>query len=280
MTRIASVQMISSPDLAQNLDRMRHWVTAAAAEGAELVVLPEYFCLMGHRDTDKLAIAEPIWNGPHPPDPVAQPIQAALAQAAQEAGVWIVGGTLPVQSPDPERVFNTMQVFSPQGAWVAQYDKLHLFAFDNGSERYDEARTLCRGGPPRACQTVAGRTALSVCYDIRFPEFYRALGRPDPLDLIVVSAAFTYPTGKAHWEVLLRARAIENQCWLVASAQGGIHPNGRRTWGHSMVIDPWGERVSVLPEGEGLVIADLNPVQTRQVRLNLPALQHQIVSLP
>ena len=275
MTRIASVQMISSPDLAQNLDRMRHWVTAAAAEGAELVVLPEYFCLMGHRDTDKLAIAEPIWNGPHPPDPVAQPIQAALAQAAQEGGVWIVGGTLPVQSPDPERVFNTMQVFSPQGAWVAQYDKLHLFAFDNGSERYDEARTLCRGGPPRACQTVAGRTALSVCYDIRFPEFYRALGRPDPLDLIVVSAAFTYPTGKAHWEVLLRARAIENQCWLVASAQGGIHPSGRRTWGHSMVIDPWGEVLACVDEGPGVAVADLDPQRLATVRAQLPALHHR-----
>ncbi|MEY2777091.1 MAG: hypothetical protein RLY30_1189 [Pseudomonadota bacterium] len=279
MTRIASVQMVSGASPEENLARMRHWVARAASEGAELVVLPEYFCLMGHRDTDKLAIAEPIWRG-GPLDPQTQPIQAALAQAASDSGIWVVGGTLPVQSPEPQRVFNTMQVFSPQGSWVAQYNKLHLFAFDNGEERYDEARTLCPGGAPEACETVAGRTALSVCYDIRFPEFYRALGRAAPLDLIIVSAAFTYPTGKAHWEVLLRARAIENQCWLVASAQGGVHENGRRTWGHSMVIDPWGTVVAQLPEGEGLVLAEMESAQTRQVRLNLPALQHQIVSLP
>jgi nitrilase len=280
MTRIASVQMVSTPRLDQNLSDMRQWVSEAVRQGAEMVVLPEYFCLMGRKDTDKLSIAEPIWMGPQDPDPKSQPIQSALVEAARAHGVWLAAGTLPGRSPVPEKVLNTLQVISPEGRWVARYDKLHLFSFDNGEERYDEARTLCRGTAPEACQTVAGRTALSVCYDIRFPEFYRALGRVAPLDLIVVSAAFTFPTGRAHWEVLLRARAIENQCWLVASAQGGEHENGRRTWGHSMVISPWGEVVAQRPEGAGLVLADIDSAQTRQVRLNLPALQHQIVSLP
>ncbi|CAM8658179.1 COG0388 Predicted amidohydrolase [Burkholderiales bacterium] len=280
MTRVAAVQMVSTAHPEDNLARMRHWVMRAAEQGAEMVILPEYFCLMGHRDTDKLAISEPAWQGPQAPDPLSQPIQSELVRAASDAGVWLVAGTLPVQSPDPQRVLNTLQVIAPDGHWVSRYDKLHLFAFDNGEERYDEARTICPGDRPAACDTPVGRTALSVCYDIRFPEFYRALGRPTPLDLIVVSAAFTYPTGKAHWEVLLRARAIENQCWLVASAQGGVHENGRRTWGHSMVINPWGDVVASLPEGEGLVFAEIDSAQTRKVRLNLPALQHQIVSLP
>jgi deaminated glutathione amidase len=280
MTRVAAIQMVSTAHPLDNLARMRHWVARAAQEGAQMVVLPEYFCLMGHRDTDKLAIAEPAWQGPQDPDINLQPMQAELVHAARAAGVWLIAGTLPVQSADPARVLNTMMVISPAGQWVSRYDKLHLFAFDNGEERYDEARTISPGVAPVACATPVGRTALSVCYDIRFPEFYRALGRPSPLDLIVVSAAFTFPTGKAHWEVLLRARAIENQCWLVASAQGGLHENGRRTWGHSMVINPWGDVVASLPEGEGMVIADIDPAQTRKVRLNLPALQHQIVSLP
>ncbi|MFM1859361.1 MAG: hypothetical protein RL133_861 [Pseudomonadota bacterium] len=280
MTRVAAIQMVSTPEPLDNLARMRDWVVRAAQDGAQMVVLPEYFCLMGHRDTDKLAIAEPAWQGPGDPDVNLQPMQAELVKTARAAGVWLIAGTLPVQSPDPKRVLNTMQVISPDGQWVSRYDKLHLFAFDNGEEHYDEARSICPGTAPVACATPAGRTALSVCYDIRFPEFYRALGRPSPLDLIVVSAAFTYPTGKAHWEVLLRARAIENQCWLVASAQGGLHENGRRTWGHSMVINPWGDVVASLPEGEGMVIAEIDPAQTHKVRLNLPALQHQIVSLP
>lgn len=266
---VAAIQMVSAPRLADNLARMHHWVDEAAAQGAQLVLLPEYFCLMGLHDRDKLSIAEAAGS--------EGPIQTALAEAARRTGVWLVGGTIPLQTSDPDRVFNAMLVFDPQGRRVARYDKLHLFSFQKGEERYDESQSILRGTGPVACDLPMGRTALSVCYDIRFPEFYRELGRPQPLDLILVSAAFTATTGRAHWEVLLRARAIENQCWLLASAQGGLHESGRRTWGHSMLIDPWGQVVACRDEAEGLVVGRVDSTQTHQVRLNLPALTHRIL---
>ena len=263
--KIAALQMVSTPDVERNLDAARTLVARAAAEGARLVILPEYFCLMGRNDRDKLAVAEPLGEGP---------IQRMLAESAREHAVWLVGGTLPLQSGEEGRAMNANLVFSPAGERVARYDKIHLFRYDNGKEQYDEGRVLKAGSDPVAFEADGLRVGLSVCYDLRFPELYRALMKP-PCDLLCVPSAFTHPTGAAHWEVLLRARAIENQCWVAAAAQGGRHENGRRTYGHSLIVDPWGEIVAVLPEGEGVVAAELSPERLAEVRRQLPALEHR-----
>ena len=273
--KTAAVQMISSPDWAENRDAAARLVAQAAAAGAQLVALPEYFCLLGRRDTDKLALAEDAGHGP---------IQTFLAETARAHGIWLVGGTLPIkthaeiaeaaEATGRSRVLNRCAVYGPDGTAVGHYDKMHLFAYDNGRESYDEGRTLCAGGKPVVVQAGSLRIGLSICYDLRFPELYRALMAP-PCDLIVVPSAFTHTTGQAHWEVLLRARAIENQCYVLAPAQGGQHANGRRTWGHSMLIDPWGVVVDVLPEGEGFVIGEVDAERLAQVRTHLPALSHR-----
>ena len=263
--KIAAVQMVSTPDVGRNLEAAGRLIAEAAAAGAQLVALPEYFCLLGRQDTDKLDHAEAPGDGP---------IQAFLAGAARRHGVWLVGGTLPLRDGPGEQVLNSYGVFAPDGSLAARYDKIHLFAFDNGRERYDEGRTLRAGSTPVALQAGPLRVGLSICYDLRFPELYRALMQP-PCDLLCVPSAFTYTTGQAHWELLLRARAVENQCYVLAAAQGGTHENGRRTWGHSMVVDPWGEVVAVLPEGEGVVLAEVDPARIAQVRLQLPALAHR-----
>jgi nitrilase len=265
---IAAVQMVSSPAWPANRDAAARLVAQAAAAGAALVVLPEYFCTLGRRDTDKLALAEPAGAGE------AAPMQQFLSDTARQHGLWLVGGTLPVATATPGQVLNRCCVFAPDGSAAAHYDKLHLFAYDNGRESYDEGRTLRAGSGPVAVQAGPLRVGLSVCYDLRFPELYRALMNP-PCDLLCVPSAFTYTTGRAHWEVLLRARAIENQCYVLAAAQGGQHDNGRRTWGHSMIIDPWGEVLGVLEEGEGVVVADVDFERLAQVRTQLPALRHR-----
>jgi nitrilase len=277
--KIAAVQMVSTPDVATNLAVARRLVASAAAAGAGLVVLPEYFCFMGRSDRDKLAIAEAVGSGP---------IQRMLAESAREHAVWLIGGTLPIAvegasggaggraSGAVDRVMNANLVFSPRGELAARYDKMHLFAFDNGRERYDEARTLQPGTRPVAFDADGWRVGLSVCYDLRFPELYRALARP-PCDLLSVPSAFTHTTGLAHWEVLLRARAIENQCYVIAAAQGGVHENGRRTFGHSLVVDPWGEVVACRrDDGEGIVVAELRRERIADVRRQLPALEHRL----
>lgn len=263
--KIAALQMVSGTEREGNLDAARALIAQAAAAGARLVALPEYFCLMGRRDDDKLAIAE---------QPGAGPIQAMLAQAAREHGLWLVGGTLPLAGGDAAHVRNACLVFDPEGRQAARYDKMHLFAFAQGSERYDEGRTLEAGAEPVALQAGALRVGLSICYDLRFPELYRALMRP-PCDLLVVPAAFTHTTGEKHWELLLRARAVENQCYVLAAAQGGRHENGRRTWGHSMIVDPWGEVLACREEGPGPALAELDLARIAQVRAQLPALAHR-----
>ncbi|MFG6412573.1 carbon-nitrogen hydrolase family protein [Roseateles sp. DC23W] len=265
--KIAALQMVSGTDLAANLATARRLLESAAAQGARLAALPEYFCLMGHQDSDKLAFAETPGDGP---------IQAMLSLAARELGLWVIGGTLPIRADTPGRARNTTLVFSPAGEVVARYDKIHLFAYDNGRESYDEARVLEAGSQPTAFDAqvddVRLRTGLSVCYDLRFPELFRTY---NPCDLLAVPAAFTYTTGEKHWELLLRARAVENQCYVIAPAQGGRHENGRRTWGHSMIVDPWGEVLAVLPEGEGVTLAELDAQRLAQVRQQLPALGHR-----
>ncbi|MDQ6680010.1 MAG: carbon-nitrogen hydrolase family protein, partial [Pseudomonadota bacterium] len=224
--KIAAVQMVSTPSIERNLEAAARLIGEAAGAGAELVALPEYFCLMGNADRDKLAVAEAPGTGP---------IQRMLSAAAREHRVWLIGGTLPLQSTEPERVLNSNCVYAPDGSLAARYDKMHLFRYDNGRERYDESRVLRAGAAPVALDAGGVRIGLSVCYDLRFPELYRALMHP-PCDLLSVPSAFTYPTGLAHWELLLRARAVENQCYVIAPAQGGTHENGRRTYGHSMVV--------------------------------------------
>jgi len=263
--KIAAVQMVSGTDVERNLETARRLVGEAARGGAALVALPEYFCLMGRNDRDKLALAEAPGDGP---------IQQMLSETARTHGIWLIGGTLPIRSGDPERVLNANCVHAPDGTLAARYDKIHLFKYDNGRERYDEGSAICAGGAPTSVQAGPFRVGLSVCYDLRFPELYRALMHP-PCDLLSVPAAFTYPTGRAHWELLLRARAVENQCYVIAAAQGGMHENGRRTFGHSMIVDPWGEVLDMRPEGEGVVLAEADPQRIASVRMQLPALEHR-----
>ena len=263
--KVAALQTVSTADVDRNLETASRLLAEAAGRGAEFALLPEYFCLMGRRDADKLAHAEAPGQGP---------IQAALAAEARRHRLWIAGGTVPITGADDRHVRNACIVWGPDGVAAARYDKIHLFAFDDGSERYDEGRTLEAGTTPVAVQAGVLRVGLSICYDLRFPELYRALMRP-PCDLVCVPAAFTYPTGQAHWELLLRARAVENQCYVVAAAQGGLHENGRRTWGHSMIVDPWGEVMAELGEGEGVIVAEVDPERIAAVRRQLPALAHR-----
>jgi nitrilase len=261
--------MVAGSDLDANLKQAYVLLRQAALLGAELAALPEYFCLIGAKDTDKLAISEPLGDGK---------IQQFLAQTARELNLWIVGGTLPLATNDPAHVRNSVLVYSPAGELVTRYDKIHLFRFDNGRESYDESHVLERGNSPVVFDLPAKdghtwRIGLSVCYDMRFPELYRS----QVVDAWLVPSAFTYTTGQAHWEVLLRARAIENLAYVIAPAQGGTHPTGRRTWGHSMVIEPWGQVLSLLAEGEGVVTADLDASHLKRVRSQLPALQHRVL---
>jgi predicted amidohydrolase len=263
ITSVAAVQMVSTPVVEENIAVVRRLVAQAAAQGAQLVLLPEYWSIMGMLETDKIGHAEHLDAGP---------VQALMANLARQHQVWLIGGTLPLVAPEAGKVLNTMLVYDPSGARVARYDKIHLFSFSKGDESYDEARTIVPGNRVAMFESSFGKVGLSVCYDLRFPELYRAMGE---CTLIVVPAAFTYTTGKSHWETLLRARAIENQCYVLAAAQGGTHPNGRRTWGHSMLIDPWGEVKAVLDEGEGLVIGDIESHRLQKVRESLPALRHR-----
>lgn len=261
--KVAAIQTVSTPNVEENLASAARLVGQAAQQGAGLVLLPEYWPIMGMHESDKIPHAEQLSAGP---------VQGFMADLAREHRIWLVGGTLPMASPESGKVLNTTLVYDPNGACVIRYDKIHLFGFTKGEEIYDESRTIVPGTEVAAFDAPFGRVGLSVCYDLRFPELYRAMG---DCALMVVPAAFTYTTGRAHWEVLLRARAIENQCYVLAAAQGGRHPNGRRTWGHSMLVDPWGEIKAVLPEGEGVVAADIAEAELRRVRESLPALRHR-----
>ena len=260
--KIAAVQMISGPDVKPNLDTAGRWIAEAAAAGARLVALPEYFPLIGATDEARLAARE---------TPGVGPIQDFLAAAAARHGIWLVGGSIPLAATDPDKLLNTCLVFDDRGRQVARYDKIHLFGFTKGEEHYDEAATIEAGDRVVALDTPFGRVGLAICYDLRFPELFRAMGI---VDLLVIPAAFTDTTGRAHWELLLRARAVENQCYVIASAQGGRHPGGRMTHGNSMIIDPWGEVLARMDKGEGVVVAELDAGRIAEVRASLPALQH------
>ncbi|MGB6103514.1 MAG: carbon-nitrogen hydrolase family protein [Pusillimonas sp.] len=262
--KVAAIQMVSSTRLDDNLRQAGDLIAEAAGSGAQLVALPEYFCIMGRKDTDKLAIKETPGEGP---------IQEFLSGQARQHGIWLVGGTLPLDNDDPQRIFNTSLVYDPAGSQVARYDKVHLFGFKKGQESYDESIVIRPGqNTPQTVDTPFGRVGLSICYDLRFPEFFRAMGE---INLIVLPAAFTYTTGSAHWEILLRARAIENQCYVLAPAQGGKHENGRRTWGHSVLIDPWGEVLDQVAQEPGIAAGVLSLERISEVRASLPALKHR-----
>lgn len=266
--RIAAIQMISGPEVAQNLHRAGELIAQAAGEGADLIALPEYFPVISADEQAKVAIREQPGEGP---------IQDFLRETALRHRVWLVGGTIPLVANTPDKVRNTTLVFDNRGECVARYDKIHLFGFQKGEERYDESATIEAGDRVSVFDSPVGRVGLSVCYDLRFPELYRRMGE---LDLILVPAAFTWTTGKAHWEILLRARAIENQCYLMAPAQGGRHPSGRVTWGHTMIIDPWGEILACREAGEGVIIAKLDKNRIATVRASLPALHHRCLAGP
>lgn len=268
--KVAVIQMVSGAAVQTNLQLAGALLQTAAQAGAELLVLPEYFCLMGQQDADKLAIGEAFGQGP---------LQQFLADTAQRLGVWLVGGTIPIcSSADAARVCNSSLVFSPQGQCVARYDKIHLFRFDNGLERYDESLVLEAGSVPVSFDLPSQdghiwRVGLSVCYDLRFPELYRAYARAGA-HLLLVPSAFTHTTGQDHWEVLLRARAIENLAYVAAAAQGGLHDNQRRTWGQAMVVNPWGQVLAQRAQGVGVVLAELDFDTLNACRSRLPALQH------
>jgi nitrilase len=261
--RVAAVQTVSGGDVDANLAAIQPRIAQAAREGAKLVLLPEYFGIFGERATDKVAVREVDGHGKQ---------QDWLSRMAREHALWLVGGSVPIATADPARVRSACLVYDATGARVARYDKMHLFAFSRGEERYDEARTIEPGGAPVALDTPFGRVGLSICYDLRFAELYRGLGE---VVLLLVPSAFTATTGAAHWHVLLRARAIENQCYVLAAAQGGVHPGGRRTYGHSVLIDPWGEVVAELEQGEGVISGDIDPARIARVRAELPALAHR-----
>ncbi|MFO1252983.1 carbon-nitrogen hydrolase family protein [Inhella sp.] len=261
--KVAALQLVSTPRAADNLARAAHWVGEAAAAGAQFVALPEYFCLMGQNDEDKLGIAETL--------DTPGVIQHTLQNLARGHGIWLLGGTLPLRAASG-KVTNTSLVYGPDGHLAARYDKIHLFSFNSGlGESYDEGRVQQAGQQPVAFDLAGWRTGLSICYDLRFPELYRALAP----ELICAPSAFTHTTGKAHWELLLRARAVENLAYVVAPAQGGTHENGRKTWGHTMIVDPWGEVLAEVAEGEGMAVAVLERRRLEAVRKALPCLQHR-----
>jgi len=261
--RVAAVQMASGPSVSANLEEALRLIEEAASRSAKLVVLPEYFCVMGMKDTDKLAVQE------HPGEGM---IQQFLSDTARRLGIWLVGGSVPLVSPVPDKIYNSCLVYDQQGKLAARYDKIHLFGLALGNENFAEKKTIEAGNQVVALDTPFGRMGLSICYDLRFPELYRMMGK---VEIILAPSAFTAITGKAHWETLIRARAIENQAYLIASAQGGFHVNGRETNGDSMIVDPWGVILERLPRGAGVVVADIDRAYQTSVRTSLPALEHR-----
>jgi len=270
--------MTSTPDVEANLAAARGLLERAHAEGAQLAALPENFAIMGHRDTDKLAVAEVPGEGP---------IQAFLGHCARELGMWIIGGTIPLRvENEPDRVAAASLLFDDRGRCVGRYDKIHLFDVDvpdrDGAirnERYRESATVAPGSEPRVLATPLGHIGMAVCYDVRFPELFRVL-QAQGAEILSLPSAFTAPTGKAHWELLVRARAVENLCYVLAPAQSGIHPNGRETWGDSLIVDPWGQIIArVAGAGPGVAVAEIDRTVQQELRERFPALSHRRFSI-
>lgn len=263
--RAAAIQMASGPSVSANLEEATRLIEDAVSKKAELVVLPEYFCIMGMKDTDKLAIQEQPGDGQ---------IQKFLSDTAKRLGIWLVGGSAPLASSEPDKVYNSCLVYADNGEQVARYDKIHLFGLQLGDEHYAEEKTIKAGNKVVTVDSPFGRMGLSICYDLRFPELFRMMNN---VDIILAPAAFTAITGKAHWEVLVRARAIENMAYVIAPGQGGYHVNGRETHGDSMIVDPWGVVMERLPRGSGAVVTTLDLNYQTSLRANLPALDHRVL---
>ncbi len=261
--RVAAIQMASGPNVAGNLQEATRLIDMAVSIGVRIVALPEYFAIMGMKDTDKVAVREKPGDGP---------IQQWMSETAAKHRIWLIGGSIPTESSVPNKVRNTCFVYDKEGKQVARYDKIHLFNLALGSENFSEERTIEAGNQVVTVESPYGRIGLSICYDLRFPELYRAMG---DVDIIVIPSAFTATTGKAHWEPLIRARAVENLAYVIAPAQGGFHVNGRETHGDSMIVDPWGVVLDHLPRGSGVVVAGINPQYQQTIRKSLPALTHR-----
>ena len=267
MSVVAAVQMASGPNVKANLEEAEKLIKTAVQQDAELVVLPENFAIMGLSEMDKVAIAETAGEGP---------IQQFLSQQAIKHGVWIVGGTIPLESAVTGKVYSASLLYNDNGDVVARYDKIHLFdvVLEDSNESYNESETIESGDDIVVVDTPFGKLGMAVCYDLRFPELFRAMADVG-MEVCVLPSAFTSLTGRAHWESLLRARAIENLCYMVAPDQGGYHKNGRETYGDSMIIDPWGVVLNRLPHGTGVVVSDVDLEKLRKTRKNFPALQHK-----
>ncbi len=265
--RVAAIQMSSGPNVSANLSEAERLIGMAAEQGAKLVALPEYFCVMGMKETDKVAVREVDGKGV---------IQKFLSRMAKTHKIWLVGGSVPLETDAAGKVFNSCLVYDDKGKQVARYDKIHLFGLDLGNEHYREEKTIQAGKKVVVVDTPFGRIGLSICYDLRFPELYRAMGE---VDMIFVPSAFTETTGRAHWETLVRARAIENLAYVIAPAQGGYHLSGRETHGHSMIVDPWGVVLDRLPRGSGVVFAGVNPAYQASLRKSLPVLKHRTIGV-
>ena len=267
MSVVAAVQMASGPNVKANLEEAEKLVKTAVQQDAALVVLPENFAIMGLSEVDKVAIAEKAGDGP---------IQQFLSQQADKHDIWIVGGTVPLESNVTGKVFSASLLYNSSGEMVARYDKIHLFdvLLEDSNESYNESETIESGDEVVVVDTPFGKLGMAVCYDLRFPELFRAMADVG-MEICVLPSAFTNLTGRAHWESLLRARAIENLCYMVAPDQGGYHMNGRETHGDSMIIDPWGVVLNRLPHGTGVVVSDIDLEKLRKTRQNFPALQHK-----
>jgi len=268
MTRVATLQMVSTEIVEHNLEIASDLIHEAVENQAELVVLPENFSLMGRDEHDKLAILETFGKGP---------LQDFLATQAKQHGIWLVGGTIPLQANQADRIRASSLLYNPDGECIARYDKMYLFDVIVDKEReeyYCESDTIEEGEEIIVAKTPIGNIGLSVCYDVRFPELYRNMHK-QAVQIITIPSAFTATTGEAHWEFLLRARAVENLCYVVASNQGGKHVNGKETWGHSMIIDPWGKILALAKQGPAVACADIDLKQQEALRNNFPALNHR-----
>lgn len=265
--KVAAVQMASSPNVDANLLEAERLIREAAEAGAGLVVLPENFAFMGHRIQDLLPLVEQDGGGP---------LQAFLSRMASKYGVWLVGGTLPMVAHARDRVRAACLVFDERGKQVGRYDKIHLFdvSLPGADERYEESAAIEPGDAIRVIDSPFGRLGVAVCYDLRFPEQFRRM-LDDGMELAAIPSAFTAITGKAHWETLVRARAIENLAYMVAAAQGGYHINGRETHGHSMIVDPWGSILTQVPRGTGVVTCPIDADYLHSVRRNFPTIAHR-----
>lgn len=267
MKRVAAIQMASGPNVMANLTEAGKLISRAVDAGAGMVVLPENFAMMGMNEQDKIKVKEKPGSGP---------IQEFLSKEAANRNIWIVGGTIPLETADQERVRAACLIYNDSGELVAEYDKVHLFdvMLEESGETYNESETIEPGNAITVVDTPFGRLGVAICYDLRFPELFRSMAN-EKVDIVAVPSAFTAITGKAHWETLLRARAIENLVYVVAAAQGGYHVNGRETYGNSMIVDPWGTVLDCLPRGSGFVVSEIDMDKIKNTRRSFPVLEHR-----